>query len=135
MGDRYLVTGGAGFIGSHVIDELLSRGHEVRVLDNFSTGSRDNLAHVHGDIDLVEGDIQSYERVHNSARGVDYVIHLAALPLGTAIDCDFEPERIGDIKDSYADVSLARELLGYEPHVSLREGISIMNEALEAAVR
>jgi UDP-glucose 4-epimerase len=62
------------------VDELLKRGHRVRVLDNFATGSRENLAHVNDDIELVEGDIQSYERVHNAARGVDYVIHEAALP-------------------------------------------------------
>jgi len=80
MADLYLVTGGAGFIGSHIIDELLSRGHRVRVLDNFSTGRRENIAHVMDDIDLLEGDIQSYERVHNAARGADHVIHLAALP-------------------------------------------------------
>lgn len=80
MTDSYLVTGGAGFIGSNIVDELLVRGHRVRVLDNFSTGLRTNLAHVEGDIELVEGDIQSYERVHTAVKGVDYVIHLAALP-------------------------------------------------------
>ncbi len=80
MGDLYLVTGGAGFIGSHLVDELLERGHRVRVLDNFATGRRENLAHVRDDVELFEGDIQSYERVHNAARGVDFVIHEAALP-------------------------------------------------------
>lgn len=80
MGHLYLVTGGAGFIGSHVVDELLAQGHRVRVLDNFSTGRRSNIAHVIDDIEVIEGDIQSYERVHNSTRGADFVIHLAALP-------------------------------------------------------
>ena len=80
MGDAYLVTGGGGFIGSHLVDELLRQGHRVRVLDNFATGRRENIAHVVNDIELFEGDIQSYERVHNAARGVDYVIHEAALP-------------------------------------------------------
>jgi len=80
MSDLYLVTGGAGFIGSHIIDELLARGHRVRVLDNFSTGRRENIVHVSDDIELIEGDITSYERVHNAAKGVDVVIHLAALP-------------------------------------------------------
>jgi nucleoside-diphosphate-sugar epimerase len=75
-----LVTGGAGFIGSHVTAELLRRGQTVRVLDNFSTGSRENLAAVGGDVELVEGDIRSYERTHAATRGVDCVIHLAALP-------------------------------------------------------
>ncbi|NTU71307.1 MAG: SDR family oxidoreductase [Coriobacteriia bacterium] len=309
MSDLYLVTGGAGFIGSHVVDELLSRGDRVRVIDNFATGRRENLAHIADDVELFEGDIRSYERVHNAARGVDYVVHLAALPsvprsiqdpltthevnttgtlnvllaardtgarrvviassssvyganvalpkredmvllpispygvtklaaerycrafsevygletsalryfnvfgprqnphsqysavipkfidlarkgerpvifgdgsqtrdftfvanvvngtlaattaekasghamnvacgastslnelvhvigevLGTPVQCDFEPERIGDIKDSYADVSLARELLGYEPHVSLHEGVQRVVAALD----
>jgi len=80
VGDSYLVTGGAGFIGSHLVDELLRRGHAVRVLDNFATGRRENIAHVSDAIELIEGDIQSYERVHNAARGADYVIHEAALP-------------------------------------------------------
>ena len=80
MTDTYLVTGGAGFIGSNIVDELLARGQKVRVLDNFSTGLRTNLAHVENDIELVEGDIQSYERVHTAVKGVDYVVHLAALP-------------------------------------------------------
>jgi UDP-glucose 4-epimerase len=80
VSDRYLVTGGAGFIGSNVVDELLARGNRVRVLDNFSTGRRENIAHVQGDIELLEGDIRSYERAQNACKGCDYVIHLAALP-------------------------------------------------------
>jgi len=80
MSHLYLVTGGAGFIGSHIVDELLARGHRVRIIDNFSTGRRENIAHVVDDVEVFEGDIQSYERVHNAARGVDYVVHLAALP-------------------------------------------------------
>jgi UDP-glucose 4-epimerase len=75
-----LVTGGAGFIGSHVAAELLRRGQSVRVIDNFSTGSRANLAAIGDDVELIEGDIRSYERTHAATRGVDCVIHLAALP-------------------------------------------------------
>src|SRR5918992_3421889 len=75
-----LVTGGGGFIGSRMVDRLLARDHRVRVLDNFATGSRENLAHLIDEIDLVEGDIQSYERVNNAARGCEVVFHLAALP-------------------------------------------------------
>ena len=75
-----LVTGGAGFIGSHVTAELLRRGHAVRVLDNFSTGKRENLAAIGGEVELVEGDIRSYERTHAATQGVDCVVHLAALP-------------------------------------------------------
>jgi len=80
VADVYLVTGGAGFIGSHVVTELLARGHVVRVLDNFSTGRRSNLTNVGGEVDVFEGDLRSYERAHNAVKGADYVIHLAALP-------------------------------------------------------
>jgi nucleoside-diphosphate-sugar epimerase len=77
---RVLVTGGAGFIGAHLVDHFLSTGHEVRVLDNFATGRRDNLLPVLNEVELVEGDIQSYERVHNAVRGCEVVVHAAALP-------------------------------------------------------
>jgi UDP-glucose 4-epimerase len=80
VAEKYLVTGGGGFIGSHVVDELLARGHAVKVLDNFSTGRRSNIAHVLGDIELVEGDVRSYERANTAVAGVDAVVHLAALP-------------------------------------------------------
>ena len=76
---RVLVTGGGGFIGSHLAAHLLD-GHEVRVLDNFATGRRANLEAIDGDVELVEGDIQSYERVHNAVRGCEVVFHQAALP-------------------------------------------------------
>jgi len=74
---RALVTGGGGFIGSNLVRALLERGNEVRVLDNFSTGNRDNLDGL--DIEVVEGELRSYERVHNAVRGVDTVFHLGAL--------------------------------------------------------
>jgi UDP-glucose 4-epimerase len=77
---RALVTGGAGFIGSHLASRLASDGHEVRVLDNFSTGSRSNLKVLGDSVDLVEGDIQSYERAHNAVQGCEVVFHQAALP-------------------------------------------------------
>jgi UDP-glucose 4-epimerase len=77
---KILVTGGAGFIGSQLVERLLRIGYDVRVLDNFSTGHRANLAAFADDIDIVEGDIQSYERVHNAVRGCDAVLHQAALP-------------------------------------------------------
>ncbi len=79
-GERTLVTGGGGFIGSHLVERLLRDGYEVRVLDNFATGHRENLAEVVDEIELVEGDIQSYERVHNAVRGCELVFHIAALP-------------------------------------------------------
>jgi len=74
---RALVTGGGGFIGSNLVRALLERGDEVRVLDNFSTGNRDNLDGL--DVEVVEGELRSYERVHNAVRGVDVVFHLGAL--------------------------------------------------------
>jgi nucleoside-diphosphate-sugar epimerase len=77
---KALVTGGAGFIGSHIASRLIEDGHEVRVLDNFSTGDRANLAALDGSFDLVEGDMQSYERAHNAVQGCEVVFHQAALP-------------------------------------------------------
>src|SRR3954447_7366561 len=77
---RVLITGGGGFIGSHLVDHFLAARHEVRVLDNFATGRRENLLHVMGDVELVEGDMQSYERVHNAVRDCEVVLHQAALP-------------------------------------------------------
>jgi UDP-glucose 4-epimerase len=74
---RALVTGGAGFIGSNLARALLERGDEVRVLDNFSTGNRANLEGL--DVDIVEGELRSYERVHNAVRGTEVVYHLGAL--------------------------------------------------------
>ncbi|HZA88855.1 MAG TPA: NAD-dependent epimerase/dehydratase family protein [Solirubrobacterales bacterium] len=79
-GTTVLVTGGAGFIGSHLVDRLLNEGCDVRVLDNFATGHRANLAGTIEDIDLVEGDMQSYERCHNAVRGCEVVFHVGALP-------------------------------------------------------
>jgi UDP-glucose 4-epimerase len=77
---RCLVTGGGGFIGSHLVDALLDGGHEVRVLDNFSTGDRGNLLHLSADVEILEGDLRSFERVASAASGCDLVFHQAALP-------------------------------------------------------
>ena len=74
---KALVTGGGGFIGSNLARALLERGDEVRVLDNFSTGNRANLAGL--DIEVIEGELRSYERVHNAVRGMEVVFHLGAL--------------------------------------------------------
>jgi UDP-glucose 4-epimerase len=77
---KVLVTGGGGFIGSNLVRALLARGGDVRVLDNFATGNRANLADVWDEIELVEGDLRSYERVHAATRGVELVFHQGALP-------------------------------------------------------
>src|SRR5437762_14190696 len=78
--ERVLVTGGGGFIGSNLVARLVNDGYEVRVLDNFATGRRENLVDLLDDIELVEGDLQSYERAHNAVRGCGLVFHQGALP-------------------------------------------------------
>jgi nucleoside-diphosphate-sugar epimerase len=75
---RYLVTGGAGFIGSNIVDELVRRGHNVAVLDDLSTGKESNLAGVRNKIDLRIGSVTDMAAVQPACRGADYVVHLAA---------------------------------------------------------
>ncbi len=77
---RCLVTGGAGFIGSHICRQLLARGHTVRVLDDLSTGSWENLEDIGAEIEFIEGDIRDTATCARSNAGVDVVFHLAALP-------------------------------------------------------
>lgn len=76
----YLVTGGAGFVGSNIVGELLERGERTRVVDNLSTGRRENIAGFLQDIEFIEGDIRDLETVRKVMKGVDYVLHQAALP-------------------------------------------------------
>ncbi len=75
---RYLVTGGAGFIGSNLVDELVRRGHNIVVLDDLSTGKESNLASIRAKIDLRIGSIIDLATVQSACKGADYVIHLAA---------------------------------------------------------
>lgn len=79
---RILVTGGAGFIGSHLVDELLSRGYYVRVIDNLSSGSLRNIQHHMGEknFDFVKGDLKNIDDINNSLKDIDAVFHLAANP-------------------------------------------------------
>ena len=77
---RCLVTGGGGFIGSNLVDALLEAGYEVRILDNFATGDRRNLLHLSKDVEIVEGDLRSFERAAAAARDCELVFHQAALP-------------------------------------------------------
>ncbi len=77
--DSYLVTGGAGFIGSHIVERLVRRGARVRVLDNFLTGKRENLAPFLGAIELLEGDVRDLAACRKAVAGVDAVLHQAAL--------------------------------------------------------
>src|SRR5713101_2786524 len=75
---RYLVTGGAGFIGSNTVDELVRRGHNVVVLDDLSSGKVGNLSGVQGKIELLQHSVTDLVRLHEACRGVDYVLHLGA---------------------------------------------------------
>ncbi len=77
---KILVTGGAGFIGSNIIEELLKRNFSVRVLDNISTGKRENLKDFVNDIEIIEGDIRSYHVVNRAMKNIEVVLHQAALP-------------------------------------------------------
>ncbi|MFT4572362.1 MAG: UDP-glucose 4-epimerase, partial [Candidatus Binatia bacterium] len=77
--EMYLVTGGAGFIGSNIVRELVARGEEVRVLDNLTNGLESNLDAVRGSVDFVEGDICNPSDVERAMVGVRRVLHLAAL--------------------------------------------------------
>lgn len=80
MSETYLVTGGAGFIGHHLVNNLLDLGHNVKVIDNLCTGKRENLAPVLDRITFVEGDLTDPDAVGRAVDGVDYVLHQAALP-------------------------------------------------------
>src|SRR6266542_444651 len=80
MNQKALVTGGAGFIGSHIVDALLDQGMSVRVLDNLSTGSLDNLSHRRGEIEFIEGDLRDKDACYRACKGVETVFHQAALP-------------------------------------------------------
>lgn len=77
---RYLVTGGAGFIGSHLVERLLGSGAAVTVLDNFASGKRENLAGMDGDLRIIEGSVVAARDVEAAAEGVEGIVHLAALP-------------------------------------------------------
>jgi len=76
---KALVTGGAGFIGSHIVDRLLADGHEVVVLDDFSTGHRYNLPENHAALTIIEGDISNSDTVKECMSGIDWVFHKAAV--------------------------------------------------------
>ena len=78
----YLVTGGAGFIGSNIVKELLNQGQSVRVLDNFATGKRENILPLMKDhqLTMIEGDLRSFHIVRAAVKGVDYILHQGALP-------------------------------------------------------
>lgn len=76
---KYLVTGVAGFIGSNIAQALLDRGEEVRGIDNFCHGRMENIASILNRIEFLEADIRDFEAVRAASKGVDYVLHRAAL--------------------------------------------------------
>jgi len=78
--NRYLITGGAGFIGSHIVEELVKKGDSVRVIDNFITGKKENISTFLGKIELIEGDIRDSSLCREAVDGMDFVLHQAALP-------------------------------------------------------
>lgn len=80
MAARCLVTGGAGFIGSHIAEGLLNEGETVRVLDDFSTGKRENLAGCLDDVEILEGDLGDLDDCRRAVQGVEFVFHQGALP-------------------------------------------------------
>jgi len=77
---NYLVTGGAGFIGSNLVEALVERGESVRVLDNFATGKRENIAPVLGEIELIEGSLSDLDACRRACDDIDFVLHQGAIP-------------------------------------------------------
>jgi nucleoside-diphosphate-sugar epimerase len=77
---EYLITGGAGFIGSNIAEHLVRHGHSVRILDNFLTGKQENLSGFAGNVELIVGDLRNPDDCRRAAAGVRYILHLAALP-------------------------------------------------------
>ncbi len=109
---QFLVTGGAGFIGSSLVAELVRRGERVRVFDNFATGKMENIAEFVGDLEVMEGDLRDLEAVRQAVNGVRYILHQGALP---------SPQR-----------SLEDPLSTYE--VNTRGTLNLLSAAREAGV-
>lgn len=109
---KYVVTGGAGFIGSHIVEELAARSHEVVILDNLSTGTKENIASFPGreNVTFAEGSITDSPFLKKTFEGAD-----------------------GDIKDSLADITRARDVLGYAPEYTVRAGLEKTIEWYQSA--
>ena len=77
---HYLVTGGCGFVGSHLVEALVQKGERVRVFDNCSTGKVESIAHLKNQIELIDGDLRELEAIHQAVAGIDYIFHQGARP-------------------------------------------------------
>ena len=97
----YLITGIAGFIGSHLAQALVERGHHVRGLDNFATGHRENLAAIEAKIDLLTIDLADAERVARACKGVDAILHQAALPSVPRSVKDPRPSHVANLDGTF----------------------------------
>ena len=88
---RVFITGGAGFIGSHLADHYVNAGHTVTLLDNFSTGSQSNIAHLDGKVTTIDGDIRNIELIDQLTKDSDLVLHMAAaLGVNTILESPLE---------------------------------------------
>lgn len=88
---RVFITGGAGFIGSHLADHYVNAGHTVTLLDNFSTGSKSNIAHLEGKLTTIDGDIRNIELINQLIKDADHVLHMAAaLGVNTILESPLE---------------------------------------------
>ena len=95
---RVLITGGAGFIGSHLADALLAQGDQVVILDNLTTGSRANIAHIENQIEIHQGDIRDEALVNDLVKSADLVLHMAAaLGVNTILESPLESILLGNI--------------------------------------
>lgn len=105
---RFLITGAAGFIGSHLAHTLVQRGHVVRALDNFSTGHRANLAGLEGEIELIEGDLNDRAALARACEGVEVILHQAALPSVPRSIANPGPSHISNLDGTFALLEAAR---------------------------
>ena len=88
---RVFITGGAGFIGSHLADHYVNAGHQVTLLDNFSTGSKDNIVHLEGKVAIIDGDIRNVDLINQLTKDSDLVLHMAAaLGVNTILESPLE---------------------------------------------
>jgi len=124
-----LVTGGCGFIGSHLVEALIKRGHKVRILDDLSTGKRDNIVPFSSQDDVWIGDVADFKTAEAAVKGCEYVFHesaIASVPKSVN-DPIYKESRPGDIRHSLAN-NTALKAFGWSPSMNIREGLSQLLE-------